>query len=146
MDSSGQVNIGDDVNYIKYVKNEDGTYSLAISASAIEFALIDTDGNPTGQTKSLASLGNLGEYVKIATHNGQPCIELGEHDSDFKLLITNTGIQFMEGTSVPAYITNQTLHIDKAIVENELRFGQFIWKERSNGNMGIIWTSQEVSD
>lgn len=146
LDSLGQVNIGDNTNFIKYVKNEDGTYSLAISANTIEFALVDNDGNATGETRSLASLGNIGEYVKIATYNGQPCIELGEADSNFKLLITNTGIQFMEGTTRPAYITNQALHIDKAVVENELRFGQFIWKERSNGNMGIVWTSQEVSE
>ena len=60
-------------------------------------------------------------------------------DSDFKLLITNTRIMFMEGSSTPAYITNKSLHITKAVVEEELQQGEFVWKARSNGNLGLIW-------
>lgn len=74
----------------------------------------------------------LGEVV-------EPCIELGEGDSDFKLLITNTQIIFQEGTDVPAYISNQSLHIQKAVVDVELRQGGFVWNIRSNGNMGLLW-------
>ena len=29
--------------------------------------------------------------------------------------------------------------IEKAQVDNELRFGNFVWKERNNGNMGLVW-------
>lgn len=89
--------------------------------------------------QSVDDLGVLSEYVKITTYEDEPCIELGETDSDFKLLITNTRIMFMEGTGVPAYITNQALHIKKAVVEEELQQGEFIWKARSNGNLGLIW-------
>lgn len=89
--------------------------------------------------KAVDDLGVLSEYVKITTYEGEPCIELGETDSDFKLLITNTRIMFMEGTGVPAYITNQALHIKKAVVEEELQQGEFVWKARSNGNLGLIW-------
>lgn len=149
MDSSGQVNIGDQKNFIKYVQNGDGSYSLAISAKSIEFALTDPDGNLTGETRSLSSLGNIGEYVRITTLDGEPCIELGESDSDFKLYITNTRILFAQGTVHPAWITNQALHIDKAVVENELQFGQFIWQQRYDDsgnptNMGIVWLDKEV--
>lgn len=147
MDSSGQVNIGDKENFIKYVQNGDGSYSLAISAKSIEFALTDPDGNPTGETRSLSSLGNIGEYVRITTLDGEPCIELGESDSDFKLYITNTRILFAQGSVHPAWITNQALHIDKAVVENELRFGQFVWqKHDEEGNMGIVWLDEEVAE
>lgn len=89
--------------------------------------------------QAVDDLGVLSEYVKITTYEGEPCIELGETDSDFKLLITNTRIMFMEGTGVPAYITNQALHIKKAVVEEELQQGEFVWKARSNGNLGLIW-------
>lgn len=89
--------------------------------------------------QAVDDLGVLSEYVKITTYEDEPCIELGETDSDFKLLITNTRIMFMEGTGVPAYITNQALHIKKAVVEEELQQGEFIWKARSNGNLGLIW-------
>lgn len=89
--------------------------------------------------QAVDDLGILNDYVKIGTYEDEPCIELGETDSDFKLLITNTRIMFMEGTGVPAYINNQSLHIRKAVIEEELQQGEFVWKARSNGNLGLIW-------
>lgn len=132
MDKNGQFNIGDDSNYIKYYMDDDGTYKLIISAESILYAL-------NGSTHSLAELGSIGEYVKIGTYEDEPCIELGEHDSNFKLIITNTRILFMQGTRVPAYINNQSLYISKAVITEELQQGDFIWKKRSNGNLGLIW-------
>lgn len=89
--------------------------------------------------QALDDLGVLNEYVNIGTYEGEPCIELGERDSDFKLLITNTKIMFMEGSDVPAYLNNQSLFIKKAVIEEELQQGEFLWKARSNGNLGLIW-------
>ena len=89
--------------------------------------------------QAVADLGVLAEYVKIGTYEDEPCIELGEGDSDFKLLITNTRIMFMEGTGVPAHFTNQSMHIKKAVIEDELQQGGFVWKARSNGNLGLVW-------
>lgn len=89
--------------------------------------------------QAVTDLGVLNDYVKIGVYESEPCIELGESDSDFKLLITNTRIMFMEGTGVPAYINNQSLYIKKAVVEEELQQGEFVWKARSNGNLGLIW-------
>lgn len=132
MDSDGQINIGDESNYIKYYLAEDGTYKLVISADTIMY---DVNGNQ----HSIADLGIIGEYIKISTYEGEPCIELGETDSDFKLLITNTRIMFMEGSGVPAYINNQSLFIKKAVIEEELQQGQFVWKARANGNLGLVW-------
>lgn len=89
--------------------------------------------------QTVDDLGILNDYVKITTYEDEPCIELGETDSDFKLLITNTRIMFMEGTSVIAYINNQSLFINKTVIEEELQQGEFVWKARSNGNLGLIW-------
>ena len=89
--------------------------------------------------QAVSDLGVLNDYVKIGTYENEPCIELGETDSDFKLMITNTRIMFMEGSGVPAYINNQSLFIKKAVVEEELQQGEFVWKARSNGNLGLIW-------
>lgn len=132
MDTDGQINFGDASNFIKYYKDENGTYKLAISAESIMYAL-------NGIPHDISDIGMIGEYVKIGMYEGEPCIELGEKDSDFKLIITNTRINFMEGTAVPAYINNQSLHITKAVIEEELQQGEFIWKVRSNGNMGLMW-------
>lgn len=106
-------------------------------------ALTNTVGNVSSTVgilqQAVDDLGILSEYVKITTYEDEPCIELGETDSNFKLLITNTRIMFMEGTGVPAYINNQSLYIRKAVIEEELQQGEFVWKARSNGNLGLIW-------
>ena len=131
-DVDGQVNIGDATNFIKYIRDDNGDYHLTISADTI---LYDINGNQ----RSIADLGVIGEYIHITTYNDKPCIELGESDSDFKLLITNTEIVFMEGSDVPAYFSNQSLYIKKAVIEEELQHGQFVWKTRDNGNLGLMW-------
>lgn len=108
---------------------------------------LNTLTNELGNTNSTVDvlqqavddLGEIADYVKIGTYEDEPCIELGESDSDFKLLITNTRILFMEGSSIVAHITNQSLHIKKAVVEEELQQGGFVWQVRSNGNMGLVW-------
>lgn len=89
--------------------------------------------------QAVDDLGTIAEYVKIGTYEDEPCIELGESDSDFKLRITNTRMIFTEGSVVLAYFNNQSLHIKKAVVEEELQQGGFVWKVRSNGNMGLVW-------
>lgn len=91
---------------------------------------------------SVSELGVYTEYIEFGVDNGKPCIILGEHDSNFKVVITNTDIRFMEGTSVPAYISNQSLNIEKAVIRQELRQGEFVWMARSNGNYGILWKGE----
>ena len=128
----GTVNFGDGNRFIKYYQDDAGNWRLSISADTV---LYDVDGSP----HSLADLGLIGDYVKITTYEDEPCIELGETDSDFKLLITNTRMLFMEGSDIIAHISNQSLHIKKAVIEEELQQGQFVWKVRANGNMGLMW-------
>lgn len=125
------------------------TFSTAKIQNMIDTASDNLDAltNEVGDVSSTVGvlqqavddLGILSDYVKITTYEDEPCIELGETDSDFKLLITNTRILFMEGSSTPAYVTNQSLHIKKAVIEKELQQGDFVWKIRSNGNMGLAW-------
>lgn len=93
--------------------------------------------------QAVDDLGILSDYIMIGTYEDEPCIELGETDSDFKLRITNTKVVYTEGSSVLAYFTNQSMHIKNAVIEEELQQGGFIWKVRSNGNMGLVW--KEVS-
>ena len=133
--ADGTVNFGDGNKFIKYYRDENGDWKLVISADTV---LYDVNGSP----HSLADLGFIGDYVKITTYEDEPCIELGETDSDFKLLITNTKMLFMEGPDIIAYISNQSLHIKKAIIEEELQQGDFVWKVRANGNMGLMWKGE----
>ena len=93
-------------------------------------------------TKILNSVNELSEmigYVAITIYDDEPCIELGKKGSDFKVRITNTKIQFLDGDIAPASISNQQLNIGKATVEDVLQFGDFAFKKRDNGNMGLMW-------
>lgn len=99
----------------------------------------DTNNTLAVLEQTVDDLGVLTDYISIGTYESQPCIELGETDSDFKLRITNTQVVYTEGSNVLAYFTNQSMHIKKAVIEEELRQGGFVWKVRSNGNMGLVW-------
>lgn len=125
------------------------TFSIGSIVDSLTKANEDIDGlsdevngvNGTLDTlkKAVNDLGVLADYVIITTYNGQPCIELGEAENEFKLRITNTEIQFADGTIIPAYVSNKKLMIEQAEVKNELIFGGFVWKARANGNMGLMW-------
>lgn len=88
---------------------------------------------------TVTDFGETLAYVNIVEVDNKPCIELGATNSQYKVLITNTEIRFMEGSHKAAYITNETLYITKAIIEEELRQGDFVWQARPNGNLGLIW-------
>ncbi len=101
---------------------------LSIANNAIDIL----NGNVT-------DLSEYTNYIKFSVDEGAPCIILGETDSNFKVVITNTNIRFMEGSSIPAYISNQALNIGDAVINGELRQGGFAWVARSNGNYGLVW-------
>ena len=120
-------------------KIQEAVNSTSENLNKLTNDLGDTNGAVEVLQNAVDELGTIAEYVKIGTRDGEPCIELGEADSEFKLLITNTRMLFMEGTSIVAHITNQSLHIKKAVVEEELQQGGFLWKIRANGNLGLTW-------
>lgn len=132
------------------VQTDDGwTFSTADLQKAVDATSegLDSLVNELGSTNStidilqqaVDDLGIITDYITIGSYENEPCIELGESDSDFKLRITNTRIIFMEGSDTPAYFTNQSMHIKKAVIEEELQQGGFVWTVRSNGNMGLVW-------
>ena len=142
LDSDGKFSFGDSDNFIKFYEDQNGAYKLEISADSILFGSNKKSIENVEQDIDNALAKT--EYIAVGTdENGKPYIELGEGDSDFKVKITNEEIQFNDGPTTPAYISNQKLMIEKAQVDNELRFGNFVWKERKNGNMGLTW--EEVS-
>ena len=119
------------------IQNVVNTTAENLSSLTDEMGDVNTTVNALKQ--AVSDLGILNDYVKITTYEDEPCIELGESDSDFKLMITNTRIMFMEGSSMPAYINNKSLYIKTAVIEEELQQGEFVWKARANGNLGLIW-------
>lgn len=129
------------------------TFNMGAITDAIDSATnnIDNLSGSLSQTNNVVNnLNNLANdlskktaYINMTTdENGAPCIELGKTGNAFKVRITNTSVDFIEGSSKIAYVSNQALFIEKAIIKSELQVGEtrgFIWKTRSNGNMGLRW-------
>lgn len=98
--------------------------------------------NAVSNLESLANdIGEKTAYIVMTTDDsGAPCIELGKDGNPFKVRITNTSVDFMDGLSKIAYVSNQALYIERAIIKQELQIGEnegFVWKKRANGNLGL---------
>lgn len=109
-------------------------------------SLLNTTGDINETVNSLNQavndLGAKSEYINIGVYNDEPCIELGESDSDFKLLITNTKIMFQNGSSTPTYINTNGLVTEDIQVNNEILQGGFVWKIHGSGNLGLLWKGE----
>ena len=144
-DKNGQFAVGNDSSFIKYYKDEEtGAKKLEISADNMTFMSGSQKKSVSGEIELLETkvneIGSNTEYISCYTDdNGKPCIELGENDTSFKVKITNEKIEFMDGDKTPASISNEQLVIEDAKVNGDFRFGHFVWRERRNGNMGLIW-------
>ena len=144
LDKEGQLSVGDSKDYLRYFKDKNGEYKLEVSASSILMKIGGEASNLEGTIgtveQNINYLAEKTEYIAVGKDDdGNPYIELGKKDSDFKLRITNEKLEFYDGSSVPAYISNRKLMIKKAEVIEELQFGNFVWRKRPNGNMGLIW-------
>ena len=129
------------------------TFNMGAITSAIDNAsnnINNLTGSLSQANNAINNLNNLANdlskktaYINMTTDDtGAPCIELGKTGNAFKVRITNTSVDFIQGSSKIAYVSNQALFIEKAIIKNELQIGEsrgFVWETRSNGNLGLRW-------
>lgn len=114
------------------------TSALSQSIDDLYQATGSTDATVAMMQEAVDRWQTASEYVKITPFEGQPCIELGEGDSDFKLRITNTKIVFMRSGTTLTYIDTTGLVTDNITVNGEIRHGNFKWVQRSNGHYSLI--------
>ena len=126
--------------------------SINSNLNTLQEEIDRVDGEQGDTNDALEKLQGLVEgiekktaYITMSTDdNGDPCIELGKADNPFKVRITNTAIDFLEGSTKIAYVNNNTFYTEKMIVKNELQIGNgpgFVWRTRANGNMGLVYIS-----
>lgn len=115
------------------------------SVSEIHGDVADTNAAVDSLKNEVDSLKETNAYVRISQdENGDPCIVLGREDSDFQLRITNTSMDFMQGTEKIAYLTNHQLYIQSSVVTDELKIGAgagYIWKKRGNNHLGLRYVT-----
>ena len=92
----------------------------------------------------MENLNKKTAYIKIGTDSeNKPTIILGSEESPFKVIITNTSIDFMNNQDKPAYVSGQIFYGQNITAVNQLKIGNpsgFIWKIH-NGNLGLVYTS-----
>ena len=108
----------------------------------------DINGNVVSNIKSLLSVvGDHGDTLNWVTigeidvdgdGSTEPCVELGESDSLYKVVITNKAIYFREGSKTPTLIQDNTLVTSNIRIDDEFRQGDFVWTIH-NGNYGLIY-------
>lgn len=119
--------------------------TLRSSIETMEQHDTDMNSNISSLTNLINAIASKTAYITMATDDGgNPCIELGKTDSIFKVRITNTSIDFLEGSTKVAYANNNTFYSVRSVVENDLQIGKgpgFVWRTRANGNLGLVYIS-----
>lgn len=62
-------------------------------------------------------------------------------EEDFQMVISNEKIQFLQNEVEVAYLSNNKLYITHAQITGSLQIGNYLFQQRSNGNLGIRWVS-----
>lgn len=117
-------------------------YKLAISADSILFG--STTKYSLDDVKHLTDHVKVGTYEDTETGEIHPCVELSETDNDFKMRLTNQKAVFMDGVNDSTSIDSDGVETENLRVKNDIRHYDYVWRRRSNGNLGLMW--MEVTD
>lgn len=132
--------------------------SVSENIGTIQDQLGSTEATVEVLQQAVSDIGAKTDYVNISTYTytnesgetlTEPCIELGESDNDYKLLITNTQILFKAGSAIPTRIDTEGLVTESITIENELRHthpavnGFYVWAMDSDGSYGLQWKGAE---
>lgn len=130
-------------------------FNIGAIQSALNGAIGDiqeVQGDISGVTELANKTNQLANDVAKKTayinmtqdESGQPVMELGQQNGEFRLRITNTSMDFMQGSQRIAYLSNRQLYIQSSVVTDEMKIGAtagYIWKKRANGHMGLRYVS-----
>ena len=76
-------------------------------------------------------------YIQFGQDANNPVMEMGATSSTARMRLTNTQLQFLVGSVIAAYISNDQLYINNANVLQTLRIGKYAFMPRSDGHMSL---------
>ena len=76
-------------------------------------------------------------YIQFGQNANNPVMEMGATSSTARMRLTNTQLQFLVGSVIAAYISNDQLYINNANVLQTLRIGKYAFIPRSDGHMSL---------
>lgn len=114
---------------------------------AVEKKQGKTEALVDGINETVDSINTKTAYIDVTTIDGKPAMVLGSLNSqgsgsDFKVVITNESIDFMNGSTKIAYASGNKFFAPMMVTTNSIQIGEspgFRWEKRSNGNLGLIY-------
>lgn len=97
------------------------------------------------QLASYATNESVEEFVNqyLRYENGE--LILGESNSQFKATLTNTELAFTGASGQKAaWISNNDLHIKRAVVEDTISMGDWVTRIEDNGSYSIVYVPPEA--
>lgn len=76
-------------------------------------------------------------YIQFGQDANNPVMEMGATSSTARMRLTNTQLQFLVGSVIAAYLSNDQLYINNANVLQTLRIGKYAFVPRSDGHMSL---------
>lgn len=102
---------------------------------------------------ALSQIGTLTTFAEVVQEGNESVLRLGSSASPITGRFSNEKLSFLykeEGTEASeevAYIAGSNgvgeLHVTTAVVETEMKFGQWAWFVRKNGNLALRWAGGE---
>lgn len=79
----------------------------------------------------------LGKYLEFNSNTG---LTIGNNSGQFNINVTDTAINFNEGTKTVAYINNNSFEITNGTILEELDLGNYAFVPNHNtGNLRLVW-------
>ncbi len=149
--------LGNAISSLVSVSNSTGTTSTFMKQTekGWVFDIASLQQSLTTAENGISGLVSKTSYISMSQDSsGDPVLELGKpNDPDgFKVRISNTSLDFMQGTNKVAYVSNKMLYINRSVVTDEMQLGSdvgFVWKKRqtsaSTSAMGLRYTGGLIS-
>lgn len=144
--------LGNAISSLVSVSDSTGTTSTFMKQTekGWVFDIASLQQSLTTAENGISGLVSKTSYISMSQDSsGNPVLELGKpNDADgFKVRISNTSLDFMQGENKVAYVSNKMLYINRSVVTDEMQLGSdvgFVWKKRptsaSTSAMGLRYT------
>lgn len=126
-------------NNLDYIQDQLDT--LSNNYISLGSSISETYKNATDYADSILNnyITNVGQYMNFDPETG---LVLGSKSNEFQTVIDNQAMRFKDNGQTVAYITNQQLNIESAIINSTLFLGNFMFAPHSNkdGGFSLTWS------
>lgn len=118
---------------------QSGTQSSLMKQTTNGFEFNFVDGPLGAMREDIDEVAKNTAGISMGKVGSSPYIDIKAEENKSKVRITSTSVDFMDGENKVAYVANDAMNIDKAIIDDELVVGGFSWQKGGDGSMGLIW-------